>query len=51
MIWTEANTDETKVDAVSAANIFHYVDQSVYLSKKYLYEKKINIRKPDLIEI
>ena len=42
---------KTGVDAVSAANIFHYVDQSVYLSKKYLYEKKLNIRKPDLIEI
>ena len=42
---------KTKVDAVSAANIFHYVDQSVYLSKKYLYERKLNIRKPDLIEI
>ena len=42
---------KTKVDAVSAANIFHYVDQSVYLSKKYLYERKLNIRRPDLIEI
>ena len=42
---------KTGVDAVAAANVFHYVDQSVYLSKKYLYEKKLNIRKPDLIEI
>tara|TARA_B100001175_G_C19486044_1_gene629847 strand:+ start:904 stop:1710 length:807 start_codon:yes stop_codon:yes gene_type:complete len=40
---------KTNVDAVAAANIFHYVDQSVYLSKKFLYEKKINIRKPDLL--
>ena len=40
---------KTNVDAVAAANIFHYFDQSVYLSKKFLYEKKINIRKPDLL--
>ena len=42
---------KTNVDAVAAANMFHYVDQSVYLSKKFLYEKKINIRKPDLLII
>ena len=30
----------TNVDAVAAANIFHYRDQSVFLAKKYLYEKK-----------
>jgi len=42
---------KTKVDAVSASNIFHYMDQSVYLSKKFLYEKKLNIRKPDMLEI
>jgi imidazole glycerol-phosphate synthase subunit HisF len=42
---------ETNVDAVSAANIFQYIDQSVYLAKKYLYEKKINIRKPDILKI
>jgi len=42
---------KTKVDAVSAANIFHYIDQSVFLSKKYLYEKELNVRKPDLINI
>ncbi len=40
---------KTNVDAVAAANIFHYSDQSVYLSKKFLFEKKINIRKPDLL--
>lgn len=40
---------KTNVDAVAAANIFHHFDQSVYLSKKFLYEKKINIRKPDLL--
>ena len=43
--------DETKTDAVAAANIFHYKDQSVYLAKKYLYENKSNIRKPDLLKL
>lgn len=39
---------QTKADAVAAANIFHYVDQSVYLAKKYVYEKKCPVRPPDL---
>ena len=43
--------NETNVDAVSAANIFHYRDQSVYLAKKYLYESNLNIRKPDLMKV
>ncbi len=43
--------DKTKVDAVAAANIFHYRDQSVFLAKKFLYEKNINVRKPDLLNI
>lgn len=42
---------QTKVDAVAAANIFQYTDQSVYLAKKYLYEHKYNVRPPDLILI
>ena len=29
---------KTKIDAVAAANIFHYTDQSVYLAKKYLFD-------------
>ncbi|MFA6074523.1 MAG: imidazole glycerol phosphate synthase cyclase subunit [Negativicutes bacterium] len=33
-------------DAVAAANIFHYSENSVYDAKKYLYEKQINVRKP-----
>ncbi len=41
----------TKVDALAAANIFHYRDQSVYLAKKYLYEHGSNVRKPDLLTI
>ena len=47
----EEALQKTNADAVAAANIFHYYDQSVYLAKKYLYEKKLNVRKPDLIEI
>ena len=39
------------VDAVAAANFFHYKDQSVYFSKKYLYEKKLNIREPQTFEV
>ncbi|MEQ8191695.1 MAG: imidazole glycerol phosphate synthase cyclase subunit [Candidatus Eremiobacterota bacterium] len=42
---------ETHVDAIAAANIFHYTDQSVYLAKKYLYENKFNVRLPDLLMI
>ena len=41
----------TKVDAVAAANIFHYRDQSVYLAKKHLYEYRMEVRKPDLLTI
>ncbi len=43
--------DKTCVDAVAAANIFHYRDQSVFLAKKFLYEKNVNVRKPDLLMI
>ncbi|MBD3426536.1 MAG: imidazole glycerol phosphate synthase subunit HisF [Candidatus Omnitrophica bacterium] len=41
--------EKTDVDAVAAANIFHYSDQSVYLAKKYLYEKGHLVRQPDLL--
>jgi len=43
--------ESTAVDAVAAANIFHYRDQSVYLAKKYLYESNLAIRKPDLLTL
>ena len=43
--------DKTNVDAVAAANIFHYIDQSVFIAKKDLYERGYNFRKPDLIRI
>ena len=43
--------EETSADAVAAANIFHYRDQSVFLAKKHLFDSGINVRKPDLIKI
>jgi len=46
--FTEA-LDKTQTDAVAAANIFHYMDQSVFLAKKFLYDKGYNVRPPDLI--
>jgi len=41
--------DKTRVDAVAAANIFQYIDQSVYLARKYLFDKGYNVRSPDLM--
>ncbi len=43
--------EKTDAEAVAAANIFHYVDQSVFLAKKHLYDNGFNVRKPDLIKI
>jgi cyclase len=43
--------EKTNAEAVAAANIFHYVDQSVFLAKKHLYDNGFNVRKPDLIKI
>jgi cyclase len=37
------------VDAVAAANIFQHTDQSVFLAHKYLYNKGLNVRKPQLL--
>jgi len=42
---------QTNVAAAAAANIFHFKDQSVYLAKKYLYDKGVNVRKPTLMDI
>ena len=42
---------KTQADAVAAANIFHYIDQSVYLAKKCLYEQGCKVRPPDLMLI
>jgi len=41
--------EKTKVDAVAAANIFQYSDQSVYLAKKYLFAHNFPVRPPDLL--
>lgn len=43
--------EQTAVDAVAAANIFHYSDQSVFLAKKFLHERGLNVRSPDLLAI
>ncbi|MEJ7775858.1 MAG: imidazole glycerol phosphate synthase cyclase subunit [Sphingomicrobium sp.] len=42
---------DTGADAVAAANIFHYSDQSVYLAKKHLTEKGLDVRSPDLFAV
>ena len=47
----EEGLKNPKIDAVAAANVFHYRDQSVYLAKKYLYDQGYNVRKPDLLNI
>lgn len=41
--------DQTKVDAVAAANLFQHLDQSVYLAKKYLFDHNYNVRPPDIL--
>jgi|AntAceMinimDraft_17_1070374.scaffolds.fasta_scaffold00443_13 cyclase len=47
----EEALDNTKIDAIAAANIFHYIDQSVYLAKNHLFNKGYNFRKPFIISI
>jgi cyclase len=42
---------ETDVDAVAAANVFHHIDQSVYLAKKHLFANGFNVRPPELIDV
>jgi cyclase len=42
---------ETDVDAVAAANVFHHIDQSVYLAKKHLFANGFNVRPPELIYV
>lgn len=43
--------EKTAVDAVAAANIFQYTDQSVFLAKKFLYERGCNVRPPRLLTV
>ena len=40
---------QTRVDAVALANLLHFIDQSVYLAKKYLHAKGCAVRPPDLL--
>lgn len=47
----EAVISETDVSAIAAANIFQFKDQSVFLAKKYLFDKGINVRKPQLFDM
>ena len=35
---------QTKVDAVAAANIFHFQDQSIYLARSFLRSKSLPVR-------
>jgi cyclase len=35
---------QTKVDAVAAANIFHFQDQSIYLARSFLRSKGLSVR-------
>ena len=39
---------KTAVDAVAAANIFHFQDQSVYLARKHLFSKGLPVRPPSI---
>lgn len=41
----------TNVDALAAANIFQHVDQSLYLLRRYLFDKKFNVREPKIFDI
>lgn len=43
--------EKTGVDAVAAANIFHYNDQSVYLAKQDLFERGFPVRRPGIFEV
>lgn len=40
----------TGVDAVAAANVFHFSDQSVYRAKRHLFAAGLNVRRPELID-
>jgi cyclase len=42
---------KTDIDGISAANFFQHVDQSLYFSKKKLYDKNENFRKPEILKL
>lgn len=39
---------EVGADAVAAANIFHFFDQSVYQARKFLFDSGVPVRRPSL---
>jgi cyclase len=41
--------ENTAADAVAAANIFHYTDQSDYLARRHLFERGCLVRAPMLL--
>ena len=40
--------EKTKADAVAAANLFHFQDQSIYLARKELFNSGLQVRPPSL---
>jgi cyclase len=48
--FTEA-LEKTNVDAVAAANIFTWSDQSVFMAKKHLHGQGMNVRPAELLKI
>ncbi len=43
--------NNTNSDAVAAANIFHHYEHSVYIAKKFLYDKGVFVREPKFIKL
>jgi cyclase len=43
--------EKTNVDGIAAANFFQHIDQSVFLTKRILYENKLNFREPRFLKI
>lgn len=42
---------QTNAAAVAAANIFQHVENSMYICRKYLFDKGVNVRKPSNLSI
>jgi len=42
---------QTNVDGIAAANFFQYKEHSVFLTKKLLFDKNLNFRKPEFLKI
>ncbi len=43
--------NKTGVKAAAAANLFHHLEQADFKIKKYLFDRKYNIRKPEFFDI